>query len=48
MIGTEVKLVTLMNNKVLVRHGGGYEKLTTILKRAAYPELRKLLKRMDD
>jgi len=47
VIGTEVKMVTLKDGQVLVRHGGGYEFLTIILKRVVYPELRKILKRCD-
>ncbi len=42
MIGTELKYITLKNAKVLVRRGGGFEKLEVILKKNAYPELRKI------
>jgi len=38
----------LKDGQVFVRHGGGYEFLTIIVKRVVYKELRKILKRMDE
>ena len=48
VIGTEIKFLTLKDGQVFVRHGGGYEFLTIIMKRSVQPELRKILKRMDE